>query len=378
VLYLGINIHLSMSFLQTYPDKLRFAWLSNNGLTNNRLLKIQSNYETFWQGLDDDFCQTSDKLFISKIKSLKPKLDKKINDLHLQLEKEKIRLETIFDKSYPLCLRKLPNPPIVLFYQGESSCLYKLNKMITVVGSREITDYSKEVLNSILPSLANSGIGVVSGLANGVDSFSQEIILDNHGDCIAVLGMGLGKNFFYPKDLIFLRDRIIDSGGLIVSEYLPDIKASKHTFPNRNRILAALTDLTLIVQARVESGSMITAKIAQDLNKKIATIPAYLGSQAYDGNIKLLGQKAICVTKTDDILYVLGIKEIKIKAKNLYKGVSEKDLLIINSLKNSPKTVEEILNSVEGLNFSELMISLSTLELNGLVKNVDSNIWKIV
>ncbi|NJK71493.1 MAG: DNA-processing protein DprA [Thermales bacterium] len=367
-----------MSYIQNNQDRLRFAWLSNNGLTYKRHTQIRQEYEDFYTAYEDDFCRINDEKFVTKFKSLKPKIDKEILKLHNTLMEQDIYLQTLPDKPYPPILRSLNEPPLAIFYQGDISVIYKLPKMITVVGSRDVSEYSKEIMDKILGKICQSGVGVVSGLAYGVDSYSHQICLDNHAPALAVLGMGLDKDIFYPKEVQFLRDRIVDSGGLLLSEYLPTTPGNKFTFPRRNRILANLTPITLVVQAKSESGSMITANEAFDNNKKVATFPAHIGSKGYDGNIELIQKKVIIVTEPKDILGELGVAEVRSKANKIYKDLSEKDIMIVEALKGQIRSVEDLTKDIEGLTFSELMVSLSMLELKGIVKNAGLNQWKVV
>ncbi len=364
-----------MPFFNSKTDKLKFALLTNNGLTNVRLNKIATEYEDFYDGLKDDFQLINDKKFTEKVINFKKSADKEVQNLYNIIEENRIRFITVFDKQYPGVLRKLKEPPMVLFFQGNPALFSKLDKMITVVGSRDTTKYTIAAMQKILSPLCNSGVGVVSGMASGVDFLSHNIALENKAPTIAVLGSGLLNDVISPKEHIQIKQRILENEGLVMSELLPFQESNKYTFPRRNRILAALTELTFVFQAGHKSGSMITAQYAIDFGKKIATIPVSLDEDVYSGNLELLSNKeAICATKAEDISSEIGVKLSQKKVKNIYKDLSPDETILIDQLRGGEQSVDVLASQIP---LSKLMVLLSTLEMQGLVKNTGANNWRL-
>lgn len=145
---------------------------------------------------------------------------------------------------------------------------------VAIVGTRNASDYGKKIAFESAKELSNLNINVVSGMANGIDSFAHLGSLNGkYGKTIAVLGNGLAYNDIYPKNNLNLFDRIINSNGLVVSEYIIGTKAKPYYFPERNRIVAGLADKILVVEANKKSGTMITVGYGLEQGKDIFAVP---------------------------------------------------------------------------------------------------------
>lgn len=175
---------------------------------------------------------------------------------------------SFFDEAYPEKLRQIYRPPMVLFTRGDISLLQK--EIITIVGSRYPTKYSQDVINRLVPNIVQSGQVVASGLAKGVDALAHKAALFNQGKTIAVIGNGL--NFSYPMQNFALQEEIVQKG-LLISEYLPDTPPRPYRFPERNRILAGLSQSVIVTEAKEKSGSLITANLALQENRDIYAVP---------------------------------------------------------------------------------------------------------
>ena len=175
---------------------------------------------------------------------------------------------SFFDEAYPEKLRQIYRPPMVLFTRGDISLLQK--EIITIVGSRYPTKYSQDVINRLVPNIVQSGQVVASGLAKGVDALAHKAALFNQGKTIAVIGNGL--NFSYPMQNFALQEEIVQKG-LLISEYLPDTPPRPYRFPERNRILAGLSQSVIVTEAKEKSGSLITASLALQENRDIYAVP---------------------------------------------------------------------------------------------------------
>lgn len=205
--------------------------------------------------------------------------------------KKQCQIISFFDQMYPQKLREIYRPPLILFAQGNLKLLQE--NVITIVGSRQATDYSQLVLNKIVPQLVKSNFVIASGLAMGVDVMAHSATLNNGGKTIAVIGNGL--NHFYPERNSQIQRQIINEG-LVLSEYLPDTPPRPFRFPERNRILAGIADSVIVTEAKEKSGSLITANIALQENRNIYAVPGPINSQLSDGPNKLIAAGATPIT----------------------------------------------------------------------------------
>lgn len=205
--------------------------------------------------------------------------------------KKQCQIISFFDQMYPQKLREIYRPPLILFAQGNLKLLQE--NVITIVGSRQATDYSQLVLNKIVPQLVKSNFVIASGLAMGVDVMAHSATLNNGGKTIAVIGNGL--NHFYPERNSQIQRQIINEG-LVLSEYLPDTPPRPFRFPERNRILAGIANSVIVTEAKEKSGSLITANIALQENRNIYAVPGPINSQLSTGPNKLIEAGATPIT----------------------------------------------------------------------------------
>ncbi|AVH74640.1 DNA-processing protein DprA [Weissella koreensis] len=235
-----------------------------------------------------------DKLNLAK----KIGLDNLLEDLIEQLRRiERTDYICILDEFYPLKLHVLAYPPLVLFYQGNLDLLQ--TPCLAIVGARKNSSYGNFLLQSWIPSLNAAGLTIVSGLAEGIDAIAHHNTLKVGGRTIGVLGTGL--NQIYPRHHKRLQQTIGEKG-LVISEYLPNQGPRKYQFPQRNRLIAALSHCVLVVEARYRSGSLITADLALDLNRGVLTIPGRVDFALSRGCNELLVQGAQPVLSAKDVI----------------------------------------------------------------------------
>jgi DNA processing protein len=189
-------------------------------------------------------------------------------------------------------------------------------KLLAVVGSRKYTDYGKELVEYLLDGLRGHNIGIVSGLALGIDSLAHEAALRNNLYTLAIPGGGLSPTAIYPRTHVGLAEKILKSGGGLLSEYDSDFKATTWSFPQRNRIVAGISNATLVIEAGEKSGSLITARLTADYNRELLVVPGNIFSNNSKGTHQFLKLGAIPITEPSDILNVLGIDLIE---SNLFK-----------------------------------------------------------
>lgn len=223
-----------------------------------------------------------------------------IEELISYCEKHNIYIMTIDDELYPQRLRSIYNPPALLFCRGDLSCLDN-DFSISVVGTRNPSDYSVRVTGALVKELCSFGITIVSGFAVGIDITANLTAARCGGKTIAVLGCGLDVD--YPRENAQYRSEI-EQSGLFISEYYPLAVGTKISFPARNRILSGLSLGTVVAEAGVKSGALITANLALSQGKDIfAVSPHDLFDTRYGGNVSLIRDGAICLCGVRDIVY---------------------------------------------------------------------------
>ena len=217
--------------------------------------------------------------------------------LELQYRKEAIHFLMYEDALYPKRLKEIYLPPVVLFYKGRLELFNRLS--IGIVGARDHTEYSKEALEYLLPDILERKVSIISGLARGVDSLAHQLTLDLNGETIAVIGNGI--NICYPKENQSLYDAI-GKKGLILSEYPLDSPPLKFHFPYRNRIIAGLSHGLCVIEAKLHSGSLITANVALSENRQVFALPGNITSEYSKGTNELITAGAFPIRNSNDIL----------------------------------------------------------------------------
>ncbi|MFW0862128.1 MAG: DNA-processing protein DprA [Candidatus Komeilibacteria bacterium] len=266
----------------------------------NRIIKLYPQLEQLWHDSNENIYlklgnNIANKL-IPAIYNIDPeKLEEEIN-------KTDIKYITIIDKEYPLLLKQIYDPPVVIYYKGNINIL-KYKYKLAVVGSRKLSNYGKEIIPYLLKPLTNN-IVIVSGLAIGADSAAHQIAVDNNKATIAVLGGGLDYKSFYPKQNTQLAKDIINNNGLIISEYPPGKSPKAQNFPRRNRIISGLCQACLVIEAADRSGSLITAWQALDQNREVLTVPGHILLTNSLGTNKLLQRGALPIIHSRDIFNV--------------------------------------------------------------------------
>jgi len=215
-----------------------------------------------------------------------------------------IKIIDIESKSYPELLKKIVNPPKVLYVRGE---LYPEENCFAIVGSRKCSFYGKQVANEISGDLSESGLIIVSGLASGIDAAAHQAAVRKKKRTIGVLATGLDDKSFYPKENLGLAREVMENNGCLISEYPPGSRGSKFSFPQRNRIITGLSLGVLVVEAKENSGSMDAAQWAKKQERKIFSVPGNVYFSNSRGTNLLIKNGAILTESAKDIL-----KELKI------------------------------------------------------------------
>jgi DNA processing protein len=280
---------------------------------------------------------------------------------------------TIENQNYPQLLRKIKNPPKKLYFLGQ---IFPKENCFAIVGTRRCSNYGKEVAYKIASELAEAGLTIVSGFAPGIDTIAHKAVIEKGKRTIAVLGTGLDKKSIYPKSNLKLIDKILECGGCLISEFPPGTHGTKYTFPQRNRIISGLSLGVLVVEARMQSGALITANYAKEQGRKIFAVPGSIFSQVSKGCHFLIKNGAKLVESAKDILEELGIKKLE-RGKKEIKGETPEENLILEVLKEGALEVEKIIEKTK-LSPSKVLSLLSILEIEGKIKNLGGNVYAII
>ncbi len=289
----------------------------------------------------------------------------RIRNYYNNLLNNDIILLTKYDERYPKKLRDLPDAPFFLFCKGDLTLLEKPS--LVVVGTRKPSAYGRMVTERIVKDVARENIVIISGLAYGVDSISHKKCLEVGGKTIAVLGSGF--NEIYPTEHLGLAMEIAQKG-LLISEYSPNKKATKYSFPQRNRILAGLSDGILITEASLKSGTKHTKDFALDYGKNVYAVPGNIDSPSSEltNDIIKTGQ-AQCVTNAFDILQDYQIdKNFKQQERKDYQ-LSMEEQAIVSLLEDGMKDIDYLTKNCN-LPINTFNTFLTTLEIKGIIKRL--------
>jgi DNA processing protein len=280
----------------------------------------------------------------------------------------------ILPNKFPEKLLEIPQPPKHLYLRGEIPD-WENTKFIAVIGSRKFSNYGENACKKIISELQGYNIAIISGLAIGIDSIAHRTALENNLQTIAIPGSGLNPKNIYPSINKNLSEDIIKNGGCLISEFEPDFKATPWSFPQRNRIMAGLADLILIIEAEEKSGTLITARMGIDYNKEIAVIPASIFTQNSKGSNNLLYQGATPITSGNDILELLNLptKNNSGQRKLNLDDFSETEIKIIELLKE-PISRDELIRQSK-ISAIEINSTISLLEIKEIIKESGGKIY---
>jgi DNA processing protein len=278
----------------------------------------------------------------------------------LKNHESKFRCLTADSSDFPVLLSLIKNPPKQLYCIGDVSLLKK--KCIAIVGSRRATEYGKWAAFTLAKRLSDYGVVVVSGMARGVDSFAHLGALKGSSPTIAVLGTG--PDICHPASNRRLMQDILYSG-LVITEYSPGTRASKFTFPQRNRIISGLCYATVVVEAGLSSGSLITAERAVEQGREVYAVPGNINRQSSIGCNKLIRDGARPLVFIDDVLADLGIETNM--EETLVKSLSVAEQKLYSVIKKNGEIRPEDAGILLGMGINEVSSLATILEMKGLV-----------
>lgn len=325
-----------------------------------KLIEHFGNAQNVWNAgkLDLQASGCIDRVTCDKLTELKRRsID--VDQLASTWEKQKIHLCSYQDDMYPKKLKDIYNPPMLFFYRGK---LAFANRSIAIVGARKASTYGRNIARMLGCELTKAKFSVVSGAARGIDTAAHQGALEI-GSTIAVLGCGVDVS--YPPENKKLLDQIAEVG-LIISEYAPGTNPNPTFFPSRNRIISGLTDGTVVVEAALKSGSLITAEYALNEGRDVFAVPGSIFSATSKGCHKLIQQGAKLVESTSDILEEYNVTYFKNeKSGNFMLSQEEKAIYDLLSY-HEPMTVDEIILKTRS-DASNINFILLQMELRGLL-----------
>jgi DNA processing protein len=274
---------------------------------------------------------------------------------------------TFWDEDYPVHLKEIYDPPLILFYQGDLQVLQ--TPCIAIVGTRSPSEYGLTHTKSIAGGLAQQGITVISGMARGIDSSAHKGALEVGGRTVAVFGCGL--DITYPSENKKLREKIVDQGA-VISEFLFGISPDGKNFPRRNRVISGLSLGTLVVEAGEKSGALITAAYAIDQNREVFALPGDVHRMQSRGcNHLIKTGRAMLISSEMDILEALRVQtSLKFEMEKIPEPeLSPEQRKIYEQLSLEPLYIDDLATAVQ-MNSSEVLTILLQLEMEGVIKQV--------
>ncbi len=277
------------------------------------------------------------------------------------------------DENYPDSLREIPQAPLVLFYKGDLSLLASPDK-IGIVGSRNPDRDGIKICDEICGTVAENGVVVISGLAQGLDSIAHRAALNAGGKTVAFIGTALDKA--YPASHRNLQNEICEKG-CVISEYWAGAPTPSATFLERNRLIAAASDAVCVMQAKEKSGSLSTAKRAVEYSKQLFAIPGNITNPLYDGTNRLIQDGAYPVLGANDILIHFGLAEDKTKAKRIKKPkLTEIEQKIYDCIGRESKSTNQIFAQTR-IPMVQLKALLTKMEMDGVITSQAAGVYCI-
>ncbi len=292
-----------------------------------------------------------------------------LEEEYRRMQQVGVKFITILDEAYPESLRTISGAPIVLYVKGDTSLLTAPS--IALVGSRKASYYGLKVSHEFASTFAKAGIAVVSGLALGVDAASHQGALQGKGKTVAVLGCGL--NHIYPKENTKLFESI-GQEGLLVSEFPMDTAPLTYNFPRRNRIISGLSMATVVIEAALRSGALITVDYALGQNKDVFVVPGNIDSVSSGGTNLLIKEGAKIALSAQDVLEEIGViiqseLEVEAKKEKIHVSLSVEEYKIYELIESVPSHID-LISARSDQDIGSLMGQMLNLELKGVIKQL--------
>jgi len=343
--------------------------LNTKGINNQQIRNFVEKYDSFEQFIRNEGNRISKISQQDLFNSLnKPGFTNPMEQIDL-CEKQSVKITSIWDENYPKLLKEIHYPPVLLFYKGE------LNEgdfeSISIIGTRQCTTYGKLAVEHFVSSFVKYGITITSGLANGIDTYSHLSAIKNQGRTIAVIASGLDmiSSSYAQKNA----DKIVDSGGIVISEYQCGVRALPAYFPQRNRIISGISRASLVIESAESGGSLITAKFAFDQGREVFALPGSIFSEKSKGTNNLLARNlASPAVNAEYILNELGLLDEENKLdfkKKEREELSQQEKDILEIIDHEPRHIDDLSAKVS-MEMSTLLVKLLELEFKGMIRQL--------
>jgi DNA processing protein len=295
------------------------------------------------------------------------------------VEKYKIKPLFLTDKNYPQRLLNCYDSPTLLFYKGEADL--NLSKIVAVIGTRNHSDYGKQITEKLVKELSGQNVLIVSGMAFGIDAIAHKTAFKNDLPTVGVLGHGLDQ--IYPTEHAGLAKDMLKHGGGLLTEFRSKTKPDKHNFPTRNRIVAGMSDATIVIETGIKGGSMITAELANGYNKDVFAIPGKVSDNKSAGcNYLIKTNKAMLLTDAQELVEVMGWEERSQKSgarsqKELFIELTKDEKIVVDILNEKETVSIDELNLKSGLSSSAIAAAVLNLELQNVVLTLPGKLYKL-
>jgi len=293
------------------------------------------------------------------------------------IEKNSITPVFYLDPAYPKRLTHCEDSPVLLYLKGDVDL--NAEKIISIVGTREASDYGRALCEKLVADLAPFNPVIVSGLAYGIDVYAHKAAMDNGLQTIGVFAHGLDK--VYPGVHKAVAERMVKQGGLL-SDFTSNTNPDRENFPRRNRIVAGIADATIVVESKKDGGSLITADIANSYNRDVFAFPGRVGDVASEGCNAIIKQnKAALIQSAEDVIYIMGWEQAKKKnaqvQRQLFVDLKPEEEVLVNVLKEKDTVnVDEICHLAK-MPMSKVSSLLLTLEFSGIVRSLPGKMYRL-
>ncbi|WP_372776634.1 DNA-processing protein DprA [Mangrovibacterium sp.] len=295
----------------------------------------------------------------------------------LFIEKHKIKTTFYLDDDYPTRLKRCVDAPLILFSKGNIN--WNAEKLVAIVGTRNATDYGKKVCDELISEMATrDGYAVVSGLAYGIDSAAHKASLQHGVPTWGVLAHGLDQ--IYPALHRSMAEKMLASGG-VITDFISDTKIERQNFLRRNRIIAGLTDATIVVESAEKGGSLVTADIAGSYNRDVFAVPGRNSDNFSKGCNTLIKQNKACLIQNlDDLEYFMGWQKKarttqKIQ-KQLFVTLTAEEQKVMDIMSGSPVYIDQLCQQLQ-MPMGRVSALLLGLEFNGLVASLPGKMYRL-
>lgn len=355
---------------------------------------------TFIKGIGDitirsliSYCGNAEEVFSAKKIHLEkiPGIGSKTADLIINhasfkraeqelkfIEKYKIKSFFYTSESYPKRLRNCIDAPSLLYFKGNTNL--NNQKTVAIVGTRNATSYGKQFCDKLIERLVSHKILVVSGLAYGIDIAAHKSSLDYGIDTVGVLGHGLDR--IYPSLHRPVAEKMLTKGGLL-TEFPSETNPDRQNFPKRNRIIAGMTDATIVIEATKTGGALITAEIANSYNRDVFAVPGRIDDEFSDGcNFLIKTNRANLLTRVEDLEYIMGWFDTNFSPKKdnqlqILPNLNSDELRIVNAIKDKEAIAIDNLQIELNMPQSKLTMLLLNLEMQSLIVSLPGKVYRL-